>query len=710
MSINSRAAKAVLSSINEKKETDWKEETETASTNSSRMSSASFDNSRKQQFGSSEQVSPPRPSNTSTPSSPNPYLDTIESKSSESPRQQPLLRRNSAESGEISPRSIEYVDTGMGSTGGPESLSEGSNGPPRTGSRRPRRHRRANSEDVPREVQGFAPQPVPPPGYYQTHQPPLYSHPPPHPANVPRNGYGYNSHMVHPGTSPSYGTVPHPFGTPLSSPGFHPGNSFDAFEGDFQPYHHHAQQGFFQPDPHQGMQVPQPARGRANSYSGNQESKPLLHPQHSSGPPKPVPRPGHRKSLSSSAAMPGYGAFWNNQEATTNSVGSANSGNFSPRGDLMGLTSSLRGNQINSPRMSPLTLPRKNVTWSPSQGGMHPSSPVVPALVLNDSNGGEAMFTAQRRQRPESSRKRHMRQQSAQIYMEDIKGTEQAPSCRDIIFLLGFVFHLFFIAYLNNTYAWAAIKDPTEMGPSEETGSQVVIFYQNLIVTSLLCGVFAASISAALLVVVTTFAHAFIQVALIVVITLSFVWGTVGVGLSPKSVVPITGVIALALSVAYTFIVWDRIPFAAANLATALSGVKAFPGTIVVAFCVQAVALANCIYYVVTVTGVYDAIEDGRIQVSEREEICIYVFLGISFYWTYNVLLVSTFVFLLLALSLFWLTRWFRTLSRCQRRRSSEVGGFDQRTQPAPRNLLSGPSFIPWVRFALGALLLAQLY
>ena len=48
----------------------------------------------------------------------------------------------------------------------------------------------------------------------------------------------------------------------------------------------------------------------------------------------------------------------------------------------------------------------------------------------------------------------------------------------------------------------------------------------------------------------TAFARRFVQVALMIVIALSFIWGTVGIGFSPKSFVPVTGIIFLALTVA----------------------------------------------------------------------------------------------------------------------------------------------------------------
>jgi hypothetical protein len=231
-----------------------------------------------------------------------------------------------------------------------------------------------------------------------------------------------------------------------------------------------------------------------------------------------------------------------------------------------------------------------------------------------------------------------MRQHSAQIFMEEVKGVEQPAACRDVIFLLLFVFHLIFLVYLGSVYGKDALENHGHNAAGDTT---VTIYYKNLVYLACLSGGFAIVVSSMLLAVMTFFARHFVQVALIFVITLSFIWGTLGIGLSPKNIVPITGIIALALSVAYTFIVWDRIPFAAANLLTALNGVHAFPGTVGVAFIFQALALGWSVYYAIVLAGLYDAINEGKLQLSDSMTTTMYVLMGVSYYWTFQVFAVS---------------------------------------------------------------------
>lgn len=107
-----------------------------------------------------------------------------------------------------------------------------------------------------------------------------------------------------------------------------------------------------------------------------------------------------------------------------------------------------------------------------------------------------------------------------------------------------------------------------------------------------------------------------------------------------------TGIIALALAVAYTFIVWDRIPFASANLVTALTALRDFRGIVYVAFGFQFVALISSVAYSILVFGIYDAIQDhGPLNLSRQMTYVVYVLLVLSFSWTLQVIQVGVLSF-----------------------------------------------------------------
>lgn len=241
-------------------------------------------------------------------------------------------------------------------------------------------------------------------------------------------------------------------------------------------------------------------------------------------------------------------------------------------------------------------------------------------------------------QRGESLRKMHARQKSAQLLVQDIKGVEQPLTCRNVSFLLLFVFHLLFMVYLGQEYG------PNAFEYHGTDTDAVTIVYSNLIYIAVWSGLFAVAISALLLGAMTYFASHFVQIALFFMITLSFIWGTIGIGLSPKTAVPVTGIIALALAVAYTFIVWDRIPFASANLVTALTALRDFRGIVYVAFGFQFVALLYSVAYSILVFGIYDAMQDhGPLNLSKQMTFVVYTLLAISFSWTLQVIQVRVF-------------------------------------------------------------------
>ncbi len=260
--------------------------------------------------------------------------------------------------------------------------------------------------------------------------------------------------------------------------------------------------------------------------------------------------------------------------------------------------------------------------------------------------GGEAVFLLNKSNRQKSSRrksrtkKRHMRQHSAQLFMEEVKGTEQLPACRDIVYVLVFVFHLLVIINLGITYGNEALKFHDHS--PEDSEESITIIFENLIYISGLSGVFAMVVSGLTLLLMTSIANKIVQIALILSITFSFVWGTMGIGLTPNNIVPITGIVALTLSVAYAFIVWDRIPFAAANLHAGLSGILANPGAVFVSFVFQVLALGWSVYYIFVAGGVYDAFQLGEIRFDNPAVEYIYFgLLAVSYYWTLNVFLVS---------------------------------------------------------------------
>lgn len=256
--------------------------------------------------------------------------------------------------------------------------------------------------------------------------------------------------------------------------------------------------------------------------------------------------------------------------------------------------------------------------------------------------------------------KTHMRQHSVNLYMNKFKGEKQSRSYKDVLFAVLFVLQLVMMCVVGLKFGPEALVETAEdLGPGEglldddgqmseepsgvegadgEEDETIILAYQNIIKMAYTCGAFAIIVSALALAFMMAMSRRLVYVALVLSIGVSFAWGTIGIGISPKSFVPITGIIALMLTVGYMFVVWDRIPFASANLTTALTGVRDNLGLVGVAFFFQFLALVCSIYYSFTFVGLHDAMNNGQVVASDHVEISVDVLLLVSYYWTFQVL------------------------------------------------------------------------
>lgn len=254
--------------------------------------------------------------------------------------------------------------------------------------------------------------------------------------------------------------------------------------------------------------------------------------------------------------------------------------------------------------------------------------------------------------------KTHMRQNSVNLYMKSTKGVKQPRSCKDVFYAVLFVLQLAAVFVLGIKFGpEALVETEEELGPSDGmsddtalleplidgTGGapqdeKVVLAYWNIIKMACTCGAFAMIVSAMALAFMMAMSRRLVYVALVLSIGVSFAWGTIGIGISPNSFVPVSGIIALMLTVGYMFVVWDRIPFASANLTTALTGVRDNLGLVGVAFFFQFLALVASIYYSFTYVGLHDAMYNGQLMFSDDFKIAADVLLFVSYYWTYQVL------------------------------------------------------------------------
>lgn len=291
---------------------------------------------------------------------------------------------------------------------------------------------------------------------------------------------------------------------------------------------------------------------------------------------------------------------------------------------------------------------RKGPPPSPGRG-MHELGPEAEAFLA------QQMGHPLRPVRP----KTHMRQQSVNVYMKAFKGEKQPKSCKDVLFGVLFLLQLVVMFYVGLKFGPEAfvdsktakgLDDDQKLNPllaklhpllAGDDTDHIELDYWNIVNMANVCGAFAIVVSALALAFMMAMSRNLVYVALVLSIGVSFAWGTIGIGIDPKSFVPITGIITLMLTVGYMFVVWDRIPFASANLTTALTGVGDNLGVVGIAFLFQFLALVCSICYSVAYVGLYDAMISGDVYSSDRAIILMHVLFLVSYYWTFQVLRVS---------------------------------------------------------------------
>lgn len=157
-------------------------------------------------------------------------------------------------------------------------------------------------------------------------------------------------------------------------------------------------------------------------------------------------------------------------------------------------------------------------------------------------------------------------------------GEKQSDSFRDVGAALVFLAHLAILVYMALVHG---IRSLTFDAPSY--GSTERLYFGGTFVVFILATLVALGLTAALVAILTRYVEQLVQLAFIFTIgsTTLLIFAFVGqqywTGVVLSSIVLIWGVL-------YARSVWNRIPFAAANLQVALSAVQSNGGIVLVAY------------------------------------------------------------------------------------------------------------------------------
>jgi hypothetical protein len=131
-----------------------------------------------------------------------------------------------------------------------------------------------------------------------------------------------------------------------------------------------------------------------------------------------------------------------------------------------------------------------------------------------------------------------------------------------------------------------------------------------------------------------------LQAILVFTVVVCSLWSVLGLALSQYFFIPAIGILALAISAAYTWVVWDRIPFAATNLNVALKGMRGTLDIPLLGVCNLVATFAWTICWICAFFGASDYLWNEE-ELSNDLMVVVIIFFFFSYYWTSQVIKVS---------------------------------------------------------------------
>ena len=167
-----------------------------------------------------------------------------------------------------------------------------------------------------------------------------------------------------------------------------------------------------------------------------------------------------------------------------------------------------------------------------------------------------------------------------------VKGDPQPKKFNDVAFAILFWVHLAVMAVILS------------LGTVQYQGGGGGANISGLVFCVLACGAVAIGLSTLALSFMSKFASAMVKTALIFSVASSALIGVLGL-MSGDILLTILGFAGFAVGCCYAYFVWGRIPFAAANLRTALTAVQQNLGLAIVAYFFMFIAFGWSIWWVV---------------------------------------------------------------------------------------------------------------
>ena len=202
---------------------------------------------------------------------------------------------------------------------------------------------------------------------------------------------------------------------------------------------------------------------------------------------------------------------------------------------------------------------------------------------------------------------------------------KQPNQFRDVIWAVLFLAHLIPVVLY-------AIYATTQQQQQEDGGESSTItigphLYWISIVALVAVGLATLSLDGMM-----RYADALVKTALVFSVCFSLLIGVLGV-MSGNILMAILGFVSFAFGICYARVVWNRLPFASANLRTALTAVRLNMGLVMIAYLFMALGFGWSILFFI---GFSNGLQQSSLAV-------VFLFF-LSFYWTNQVLMYTVHV------------------------------------------------------------------
>lgn len=212
-------------------------------------------------------------------------------------------------------------------------------------------------------------------------------------------------------------------------------------------------------------------------------------------------------------------------------------------------------------------------------------------------------------------------------------GEKQPSQYRDFPFAVIFILQLVVVFGFAIFWGFPALKN----GPPEKNDTGDVEF-SGILYICLLSGVAAAGICALALSFMARYAHLLVQFSVLFSM-FSSLFMVIVFGFQDKDGAAFVAFLFFCISALYAWAIWHRIPFAASNLVTALTAVRANLGVALVAYGMVIAAFVWTMVWMTSLIGVYAQSAD-----CDSQGICYgrvngwtMILYLLSFYWTHQV-------------------------------------------------------------------------